>query len=586
MPSRSGPVHVATTTRTYKGRTYSSHLLRRTFREGGKVRHETLGNLSHLPAEIITLIRASLRGEKFLAASQRFRIRRSLPHGHVAAVVGTLRCIGLEALLASRASAQRTRVVAMIAARILHPASKLATARGWHAETASTSLGEVLGIESTSEDDLYEAMDWLLGRQHAIEARLAAKHLHDGSLILYDVSSSYYTGTHCALARFGHNRDGDNGYPQIVYGLLCNAAGCPVAVEVFAGNTADPKTLAVQIQKLRERFRIERVVLVGDRGMITEARIEQQLRGVPGLDWITALRAPAIAKLAEDKLVQPSLFDTRDLAEIASPDYPGERLIICRNPFLAQERASKREELLQATEKQLGQIERATQRQRRALRGKDQIGLRVGKVINHYKMAKHFIVQIEHESFSFRRDRDKIAGEAALDGIYVIRTSVAEHLLPTEPTVRAYKDLSKVERAFRCLKTVDLKVRPIYHRLDQRVKAHVLLCMLAYHVEWHMRQALQPILFDDDDTPAAQAQRASIVQPAQPSPRAQAKAHTKRTDDGRPVHSFRTLLEDLGTLARNRVELAGADAASFELLTEPTDLQRRAFELMGVTPNL
>jgi hypothetical protein len=586
MPSRSGPVHVATTTRTYKGKTYCSHLLRRSFRQGAKVRHETLGNLSHLPAEIIAMIRASLRGEKFIAASEGLRIRRSLPHGHVAAVVGTLRRLGLERMLASRASPALTAVVAMIAARILHPGSKLATARGWHEPTASSSLGEVLGVQFSREDELYAAMDWLLERQPVLEARLAARHLHDGSLILYDVSSSYYTGTHCDLAEFGHNRDGDNGYPQIVYGLLCNAAGCPVAVEVFSGNTADPKTLVSQIQKLRERFRIERVVLVGDRGMLTQARIDQELRGVPGLDWITALRAPAIARLAEQKLVEPGLFDTRDLAQISSPDYPGERLIVCRNPFLAQERARKREELLQATEQQLEQIRRATQRERRPLRGKDQIGLRVGKLINHYKMAKHFIVQIEHDSFCFRRDRDNIAEESALDGIYVIRTSVAEHLLPAEPSVRAYKDLAKVERAFRSLKTVDIKVRPIYHRLDSRVRAHVLLCMLAYYVEWHMRQLLQPMLFDDDDPPAAQARRASVVQPAQVSPRAQAKAATKLTPEGWPVHSFHTLLEDLGTLARNRVQLDGADAAQFELLTEPTNLQRRAFELLGVSPNL
>ena len=411
-------------------------------------------------------------------------------------------------------------------------------------------------------------------------------HLQDGSLILYDVSSSYYTGTHCDLARFGHNRDGNNGYPQIVYGLLCNGAGCPVAVEVFAGNTADPATLAGQIEKIRQRFRIERVVLVGDRGMITHARIEQQLRGVPGLDWITALRAPAIAKLAEDKLVQPSLFDTRDLAEISSPDYHGERLIVCRNPFLAQERATKREELLQATEKQLQQIQVATQRQRQPLRGKDKIGLRLGKVINHYKVAKHFIVQIEEQSFSFHRDSEKIAEEAALDGIYVIRTSVAEALLPAENTVRAYKDLSQVEHAFRSLKTVDLKVRPIYHRLDQRVRAHVLLCMLAYYVEWHMRQKLAPILFDEDDRATAQAQRDSVVQPAQPSARAQAKAQTKRTEEDRPVHSFHTLLQDLGTLAKNRVQVSEADSAEFELLTEPTDLQRHILELLEVTPHL
>ncbi len=400
MPSRNGAVHVATTERRYKGRVYQTHLLRRTYREGGKVKHQTLGNLSHLPPDLIETIRGRLRGEPPEGGG--FEIVRSLPHGHLAAALGTLRAIGLEAVIGSRVSLQRTLVVAMVVARVIDPRSKLATAQGLSEEAAVSSLGVELGIEAVSEDDLYEAMDWLLGRQRRIENKLAKKHLEDGSLILYDVSSSYYTGTHCSLAKLGHDRDGKKRFPQIVYGLLCNAAGCPVAVEVFEGNTGDPTTLSSQIEKVRKRFGLERVIFVGDRGMITSKRIEEEFRGVDGLDWITALRADSIKKLAKQEVIQPSLFDERDLAEISSPDYPDERLIVCRNPFLAEERRRKRKELLEATEKKLDEIVAATKRPKRRLKGKDKIGLRIGRTINKYKMQKHFILEITEESFSYR----------------------------------------------------------------------------------------------------------------------------------------------------------------------------------------
>jgi transposase len=580
MAKRGGAVHVATTIRRYKGKEYRTVLLRRTYRDAGKVKHQTLGNLSHLPPDVIDTIRGRLSGELPPSLSGAFEILRSLPHGHVAAVLGTLRAIGVDSLISSRPCRELSLVVAMIVARIIAPRSKLATVRGLQDETAASSLALELDIQELVERDLYQAMDWLLERQSRIENKLANKHLKDGSLILYDVSSSFYTGTHCSLAKRGHNRDGDNGYPQIVYGLLCNALGCPVAVEVFEGNTGDPKTLPSQIEKVRKRFGISRVVFVGDRGMITSKRIDENFRGVEGLDWITALRADSIKRLAEQGVIQLSVFDEQDLAEVSSPDYPGERLIVCRNPFLATERARKREELLKATEKKLDEIVAATQRPKRPLRGAAKIGLRVGKVINHYKVGKHFLLEIGETAFSFQRDQKKIAEEAALDGLYVIRTSVSKDTLDSDSTVRAYKDLSKVERAFRSLKTVDLKVRPIYHWIDDRVRAHVFLCMLAYYVEWHMREKLAPILFDDHNRETAEALRKSIVAPAQRSPVAEAKDLTKRTEEGLPVHSFRTLLSDLGTLAKNLVRTTGSPP--FYVLTQPTALQRRALDLLGV----
>lgn len=583
-------MHVATVRKRQGDKVYETHLLRRTFREEGKVKHETLGNISHLPPQVIEMIRGALKGEAFLPASSHLEIARTLPHGHVAATLGSLRKIGLETVIASRSSRERDLVVAMVVSRVIEPASKLATSRSFDPRCASSTLPKALDLGRVDEDDLYRAMDWLAERQGRIEGKLAKKHLRDGSLILYDVTSSYYTGTSCPLARFGHNRDKKKGFPQILYGLLCDGKGCPVAVEVFEGNTADPMTLSSQIKKIRRRFGLERVILVGDRGMITEARIREELRPVEGLEWITALKANEIKRLAEEGAIQPSLFDERDLAEITSPDYPGERLIACRNPFLAEDRARTREELLAATEKKLDEIVMATQREKRPLRGKAEIALRVGKVIDRYKVGKHFKLIITEEGFSFERDTGRIADEASRDGIYIIRTSVPERELGSEEVVSSYKSLSAVERAFRCLKSVDLKVRPIGHRKPERVRAHIFICMLAYYVEWHMRRELAPLLFDDEDWELARAMRESVVSPAVRSQKAQAKARKKRTEDGLPVHSFHTLIADLRTLALNRVRsLARSgemEAMEFDLLTTPTPLQSKAFELLGVPLSL
>lgn len=595
MPSRNGTVHVATTKRAYKGRLYTTHLLRRSYRDGGKVKHQTLGNLSHLPDDLIETIRRRLAraspAEQTAGhggqADGPWEIVRSWPHGHVLAVLGTLRRIGLDAVLGARPSRPRELALAMIVMRLIAPQSKLASCRGLLEATATTSLPLQLDLpDDLSEADLYAALDWLFKRQAPIEEKLAEKHLGDGTLVLYDVTSSYYTGRRSGLVQFGYNRDGKNGCPQIVYGLLCSAEGCPVAIEVFEGNTADPDTLASQIKKLRERFQVQRVVLVGDRGMLTTRRINQEFRGVTGLDWMSALRSEGVKKLAASGAIQLSLFDERDLAEIQSPDFPGERLIVCKNPFLAEERSRKRQELLAATEKKLDAIVAATQRAKRALRGRDKIGIRVGRVLNHYKVGKHFELTITEQRFSYCRKPEQIAAEAALDGLSVIRTSLSQEDLSPEDTVRAYKDLARVERAFRCMKTVDLRVRPIYHWLDQRIKAHVFLCMLAYYVEWHLRRALAPVLFDDHERAAAEAQRASIVRPAPRSAAARAKDQTKATEDGLVVHSFRTLLADLGTLCKNRVRPGGDPASDFYLLTTPTLEQRRILDHLGVPPSL
>lgn len=555
-------------------------LLRESWREGRKSRKRTLANLSHWPPARVDLLRRLLKGETLVSPSEALRISRSLPHGHVAAVLGALRRLGVENILRQTRSRQRDLVVAMIVARVLDPRSKLATARGFGQETASSSLGEILELSTADEDDLYEAMDWLLPRQQRIENALAKRHLGEGSLVLYDLTSTYFEGRKCPLARFGHSRDERPGNLQIVFGLLTNAEGCPVAVEVFEGNTGDPATVAAQVNKLRGRFALKRLVLVGDRGMLTSARIREDLAPVAGIDWITALKSAQVQKLVSDQALQLSLFDERDLAEITHPDYPGERLIACRNPLLADERRRKRQELLAATEKKLDKIVAATKRNRRPLRGEKEIALKVGRVLGRSKMAKHFQLRIEEDRFSYERDQANIDREAALDGIYVIRTSVGAEELSSEDTVRRYKNLSMVERAFRSLKSVDLKVRPIHHHLAGRVRAHVLLCMLAYYVEWHMRHALAPVLFDDDDREAAQAQRDSVVAPAQRSAKAQRKAMRKRTDDGLPVHSFQTLLADLGTIAKNQVQMGDQ---SFPMVTTPTELQQRAFDLLQVS---
>lgn len=558
-------------------------LLRESYREGDKVKKRTLANLTHWPKGLVEGFRRLLRDETLVSPDDIFDIVRSLPHGHVAAVVGTLRRLQLDKFIGSRRSRERDLVVAMIAERILAPRSKLATARGLAEQTAADTLGRVLSLESVDEDELYEAMDWLLPRQSKIETALAARHLEEGTLALSDATSTWFEGRTCPLGKLGRPKaDGKKGRLQIVIGLLCAPDGCPVGVEVFEGNTSDSKTIASQIKKLRERFGINRVVLVGDRGMITQARIEQDLRPEDGMGWITALRAPAVKKLVKEGALQLSLFDERDLAEIHDPDRPDERLVVCRNPLLAEERARKREEMLQATERELDTIVARTQRPRRPLAGKDRIGLAVGKVVNHYKMAKHFKLEIGEDGFCYERDLEGIQSEAQLDGIYIIRTSVPESELDAEATVRAYKGLSAVERAFRSLKTVDLKIRPIHHRLEDRVRAHVLLCMLAYYVEWHMREALAPLLFDDDDKVNAEAARSSIVAPALRSASARSKALTKRTADGFPVHSFQTLLGDLATITSNTVRYRLDDAPTLQRTTIPTPLQQRALDLLDV----
>ena len=554
-------------------------LLRESSRVGMKIIKRTLANLSDWPAAQVDRLRRVLKGESLVSPSEALQIERSLPHGHVAAALGTLRRGGLEADLARAASPERDLVCALIVARILAPASKLATARGLHEQTASSSLGALLGLEWVDEDHLYAAMDWLLSRQARIEDKLAARHLQQATVVLYDVTSTYFEGRHCPLARFGHSRDERPGNLQIVFGLLTNQEGCPVAVEVFEGNTGDPRTVAAQIRKLRQRFQLQEVVVVGDRGMLTSARLREDLESEEGVRWITALKAPQIQQLASAGNLQLSLFDQQDLAEIQHPAYPGERLIACRNPLLADERKRKREELLTATEKQLDKIRAATQRQRRPLRGKKEIGLAVGKVLGHYKMGKHLQLTIDENRFDWQRKPASIEREAALDGIYVIRTSVPASQLTSQQVVATYKDLSTVERAFRSMKSVDLKVRPIYHHQAERVKAHVFLCMLAYYVEWHMRRALAPLLFDDEDGEAAQAQRTSIVAPAQRSPSAQQKAASKQTADGLPVHSFRSLLADLATLTRNRVRMG---EQAFDMLATPTAVQERALQLLQV----
>ena len=558
-------------------------LLRESFRENGKVRNRTLANISHWPPAQIAALREVLIGATAVASpTDSFQILRSLPHGHVAAVVGSLRQLSLDSILDAASSRPRDLAVAMIAARILDPCSKLATARALHPDTLSSSLSAYLGLETTNEDELYRAMDWLLERQPAIEAALANRHLAEGGLVLYDLTSTYFEGRHCELARLGHSRDDKGGKLQIVFGLLTNAAGCPVAVEVWEGNTADPKTIPAQVKKLRQRFGLQRLVLVGDRGMITSARLREDFSGDSGISWITALRATSIQKLAANGALQLSLFDTVDLAEIAHPAYPGERLVVCFNPILSEERARKREDLLQATEKELEKIAAATRRQKRPLRGKHTIGLRVGRVLGRFKMGKHYQIYIEEEGFRYERQADSIEREKKLDGIYVIRTNVPAESMPASGVVRSYKQLSGVERAFRSLKTVDLHVRPIHHRLADRVRAHVFLCMLAYYVEWHMRNQLAPLLFDDHDKDTAQTRRDSIVKPAKRSPAAERKARTKRTAEGKPVHSFQSLLADLATLTINRIQPASKIVPAFDKLATPTPLHERAFALLGL----
>jgi hypothetical protein len=558
-------------------------LLRESYREGGKVRNRTLANLSSWPEAKVEALSRALKGLPPAGLDGMVEVTRSLPHGHVAAVLGTIRELGLDQLTGVAPSRQRDLVAAMITAAVIDGSSKLATARGLRAETAASSLGEVLGLQACDEDDLYAAMDWLLPRQEAIEDALAARHLAGGVLVLYDVSSAAFEGRTCPLGEIGHARDGVRGRLQIVYGVLTTGEGIPVAVEVFKGNTGDPTTVGAQVTKLRQRFGLTHVAVVGDRGMLTKARIKDDLRPAE-LDWVTALRGPAIRALISQGAIQPTLFDQTDMAEITSPDYPGERLIACYNPFLATDRARKRGELLAATEAELVKIDAATRRARRPLRGKDAIALAVGKVINKKKVAKHFITEITEQGLSWRRDEQKIADEAALDGIYVIRTSLPAGVLGTSGAVESYKALENVERVFRGLNS-DLLIRPIRHRLEDRVRAHVLIRMLAFYVTWHMQHKLAPMLFKDDAPAAGKATRPSPVAPARRSPAALAKAATKVTTGGGPVHSFATLLDDLATIAASRIQPAGGLPA-FTTITTPTPVQRQAFDFLGVSHRL
>ena len=560
-------------------------LLRESYREAGKVKNRTLANLSSWPEAKVEALSRVLKGQPPTAALDgAFEISRSLPHGHAAAVLGTLRELGLEELIDPAPSRHRDLVTAMAVAQVIAPDSKLAIARGLRDETAASSLGEVLGLGSCDEDDLYAAMDWLAARQPGIEDALAARHLAGGTLVLYDVSSAAFEGRTCPLGAVGHPKDGVRGRLQIVYGLLTSTEGIPVAIEVFAGNTGDPRTVKSQVDKVKDRFAITKVVLVGDRGMLTAARLREDV-APEGLDWITALRAPQVKKLVRSGDLQLTLFDTQDLAEITSPDFPGERLVACKNPFLEAERARKRESLLTATEADLATIAAACTRTRRPLRGKDTIALRIGKVLNRRKVARHFTIAITDDSFSYHRNQDSIAAEAALDGIYVLRTSVGAGHLASPQVVSSYKALAQVERAFRAFNT-DLDIRPIRHRTEDRVRAHVFLRMLSYYITWHMQARLAPVLFTDDDKPAAQATRQSPVAPAARSPRARAKAAAKHTEDNLPVHSFTSLLADLATICLNTIAPADPSVPGFRLVTTPTPLQRRALDLLGVSHRL
>ncbi|HEX9520054.1 MAG TPA: IS1634 family transposase [Streptosporangiaceae bacterium] len=561
-------------------------LLRESYREAGKVKNRTLANLSSWPEAKVDALARVLKGQLAPAAALEgtFEIARSLPHGHVAAVLGTARQLGLEELIDPAPSRQRDLVTAMAVAQVIAPDSKLAIARGLQAETAASSLGEVLGVGGCDEDDLYGAMDWLAARQEKIEDALAARHLAGGTLVLYDVSSAAFEGRTCPLGAIGHPKDGVRGRLQIVYGLLTSQDGVPVAIEVFEGNTGDPTTVAAQVGKVKDRFGLTRVVLVGDRGMLTAARLREDVAPA-GLDWITALRAPQVKALVRDGALQLSLFDETDLAEITSPDFPGERLVACKNPFLEAERARKRESLLAATEADLAKIAAAVARERRPLRGTGKITLRADRVLRRRKVAKHFTTSISDDHFSYARNTGSITAEAALDGIYVLRTSVEASGLGSGEIVSSYKALAQVERAFRAFNT-DLDIRPIRHRTETRVRAHVFLRMISYYITWHMQARLAPLLFTDDDKAAAEATRPSPVAPAARSPRALAKAAAKRTPAGQPVHSSTSLLTDLATICLNQIQPADPALPAFQLVTTPTPLQRHALGLLGVSHRL
>jgi transposase len=552
-------------------------LLREAWREGKKIRKRTIANLTTWPSEKVEALRCVLKNETMVASKEAFIIERSIPHGHVEAILGSIKKLGLDGLIASTRCRERDLVVAMIAERLIYPCSKLATTRLWH----MTTLAEELGVTDSDEEDLYEAMDWLLGRQQRIEKKLSVRHLSEGSLVLYDVTSSYYEGRCCPLARFGHDRDGKKGRPIIVYGLMTNGEGCPVAVEVYPGDTGDPSTVPDQADKLRKRFGLNHLVLVGDRGMLTQTQIEK-LKEYSGLGWISALRSHAIRDLVEGGYLQMSLFDQKDLAEIRSPEFPSERLVACFNPLLAEERGRKRQELLRATEKELGRIAKQVAGRTRTPLGKDEIGKKVGKVIGRFKVGKHFVLSIGEGSFSFVRNEAQIQREEALDGIYVIRTSESSERLSAEDTVRSYKNLAQVERAFRSFKGIDLLIRPVWHHTEDHVRAHIFICLLAYYVEWHMRKALSPLLFDDEELDENRKKR-DPVKPAQVSESAKKKKTQRLTLEGLAIQSFDTLLKEFGTRCRNRCQIKSAPKGStFYQVTEMTPLQNRAFQLLGL----
>ena len=552
-------------------------LLREGWREGGKVEKRTIANISDWPMAKVNTLRRLLRNEPLMGPDDVFSIEESLPHGHVAAILGTMRKIGLEKTIAAKRCRERDLVVAMIAQRLISPGSKLDNTRAWH----DTTLARNMDVVDADEDDLYAAMDWLLKRQNRIEKKLAGRHLEEGGLVLYDITSSYYEGYTCPLAQFGHNRDGKKGKPIVVYGLMADPEGCPVAVEVYPGNTGDPTTVPDQVEKLRNRFELKRIVLVGDRGMLTETQIGH-LKKHPGVGWISALRNPAIQKLVKSGDLQLSLFDEQNLAEITSPDFPGERLMACYNPLLAERRRRKRNELLRATEALLGGIVLEVERRTKTPLSKVEITDKVARKKNRYKVGKHFDMTIDDGHFSFGRNEERIRREAELDGIYVIRTSEPAERMSAEDTVRNYKSLALVERAFRCLKGVDLLVRPINHNLDPRVRAHIFLCMLAYYVEWHMRKALAPLLFGDEELEENRKTRDPVA-PAVASDSAKQKKSSRRKSCDLPVHSYGSLLEDLGTLCRHWCRLwADPDAPAIRRFTEASPLQRKAFQLLGL----
>jgi len=573
MKNKLSGLYVAEIKRKYKDKVYVTYLLRRSYRQDGKVKQQTVANITHYPPHTRELIRHSLRGVNFVPLNQGFEITKSRLHGHVLAVRAMVHRIGLDEIISPKPSRERDLIEALLVSRVVNAETKVSTTRWWH----TTTLPEDLGILDATEDDVYQAMDWLLERQPEIEARLAERHLTDGSLVLYDVSSSYYEGRHCPLAVYGYNRDKKKGKRQIVYGLMVDKQGCPVAVEVFAGNTGDPSTIEAQITKVKERFKLKRVIFAGDRGMLTDTQIDK-LREIKGFDWVSALRAPAIRRLLDQGVLQPSLFDSQDLMEITSEEYPGERLVVCYNPYLAEDRARTREELLKATENRLDSLARRVASGR--LRLKEKIGEALGRIANKHKMAKHFEFTVAEGRFAYRRKTDEIEKEASLDGFYVLRTSVDKQTWAAEDVIRGYKSLSHAERAFRTLKSVDMKVRPIHHWVSDRVRAHVFVCMLAYYLKWHLRQAWKALTFDDEEPGLHEA--GSPVRPALRSPGALRKARYGKREDGSSVHSLRTLLAHLGTIVRNEVRIpALPEMPPFKLETLPDPLQSDALARVG-----